>query len=218
MLLPQMDRSQLVRVMHGLSKMALVPDSTWLQAFYDRAESAPGSFQVSGFGMVIWGLAKAGAKPHPAWMAALLDSTYGWGDSMAAPVGGTSGSSGSGSSSSGSSMDSVDEEALPAWQQQQLKPQHLANMLCAFAKLGFTPGRRWMSWFSAELDRASGGQLHELDHFHIEWAWQELNYTYQPPAAGSSGGSSGSSSGSGSGVGAGSSSGSGGGSNSKGND
>jgi hypothetical protein len=204
-----MDRSQLVRVMHGLSKMDLVPDSSWLQCFYDRVESAPGSFQVSGFGMVIWGLAKAGAKPHPAWMAALLDSTYGWRDSMEAAAGGTN---------SSSSMDSFDEEPspTPAWQQ-QLKPQHLANMLCAFAKLGFTPGPRWMSWFRAELDRASGGQLQELDHFHIEWAWKELNHSYRPPAAAgssaSSGGSSGAGSGDGSGVGSSSSATGGGGSN-----
>jgi hypothetical protein len=181
-----MDRSQLVRVIHGLSKMGIAPDSSWLEGFYDRVESAPGTFQVSGFGMVIWALAKSGAKPHPAWMAALLDSTYGWGDSTVAAV---SSSSSSSSSSSGSDAWAEPPAALP--QQQQLKPQHLANMLCAFAKLGFTPGARWMSWFRAELDRTSGGQLQELDHFHIEWAWRELNHQYRLAAPGSSSSSAG---------------------------
>lgn len=166
-----------MRVIHGLTKMGVLLDEPWLQRFYNRVEAAPGSFQVSGFGMVVWALAKAGAKPHPAWMIALLESTYGWGDDAL----------GDGCNSS----DGGEVQAV-AGVYQQLRPQHLANMLCAFAKLGFTPGARWMSWFRAELDRTSGGQLQELDHFHIEWAWLELNHQYRLAAAGSSGGSSGS--------------------------
>lgn len=176
-----MDRSSLVRVLHGLTKMGLNPGLSWLERFYDRVQSAPGVFQISGFGMVVWALAKSGAKPHPAWMAALLDNTYGWGDSTVAAAAADS------SSSSGSSgQDPVVSSLSLQEHQQQLRPQHLANMLCAFAKLGFTPGARWMAWFRAELDRTSGGQLQELDHFHIEWAWRELNHQYRLATAASS--------------------------------
>jgi hypothetical protein len=197
-----MSRAQLVRVMHGVSKLGLLPNPHWLQCFYDRAESAPGTFQVSGFGMVLWGLAKVGAKPHPAWLASLVDSTYGWGDStVAAAAGGDGGGGGGGlavaaeaarGSASGAATDTAAAAAAAAPPlQQQLRPQHLTNMLCAFAKLGFTPGGRWMAWFRAELGRASvGGQLQELDHFHIEWSWKELNQQYRlaTAAAGGSGG------------------------------
>jgi hypothetical protein len=144
-LLPQLSRSQLVRVAHGLSRLGAVPSDDWLAAFYACAESAPGAFQPSGFGMVVWALARFGARPEPAWMSAQLDSTFGGDDAAAAAPG----------------------------QQQSLAPQHLANMLCAFAKLGFTPGQRWMAWFAAALSQA-GGAMQELDHFHIEWAWREL--------------------------------------------
>lgn len=199
-MLPHMDRSQLVRVLHGLTKMGALPDSTWLAAFYERVEAAPGAFHVSGFGMVVWALAKSGAEPHPAWMAALLDSTYGWGGSTVAAAAGAAepGTNGSGSNAAAEQWTDTSPPAPQLQRQQQLRPQHLANMLCAFAKLGFTPGARWMSWFRAELERTSGGQLQELDHFHIEWAWQELNHQYRMAANGINSGSSGSSDGAGS--------------------
>lgn len=192
--LSHMDRSQLVRVLHGLTKMGAVPDSTWLAAFYDRVEAAPGAFHVSGFGMVVWALAKSGAKPHPAWLAALLDSTYGWGGSTVAAAAGAAepGTSGSGSNAASEQWTDSFPPVPQLQRQQQLRPQHLANMLCAFAKLGFTPGARWMSWFRAELERTSGGQLQELDHFHIEWAWQELNHQYRMAANSSNSGGAGS--------------------------
>lgn len=208
-----MDRSALVRVLHGLTKMGLAPDNSWLACFYDRAESAPGAFQVSGFGMVVWALAKVGAKPHPAWMAGQLNSTYGWADSIDTTSSSSSRDGELDSDQYNTASDAAKRSVSCQQQQQHVKPQHLANMLCAFAKLGFTPGARWMAWFRAELDRTSaGGQLQELDHFHIEWAWRELNTQYRmaavaaataDTAAGSSGvgsGGSGSSGGGGGGV------------------
>jgi hypothetical protein len=214
-----MDRSALVRVLHGLTKMGLSPDNSWLACFYDRAESASGAFQVSGFGMVVWALAKVGAKPHPAWMACQLNGTYGWADSTDTTSSSSSRDGDLDSDQDDTASDAA-ERSVSNPQQQHVKPQHLANMLCAFAKLGFTPGGRWMAWFRAELDRTSaGGQLQELDHFHIEWAWRELNTQYRTAAvaaaAGSSSGSSGGASGS-SGGASGSSSVAGGGSDNSG--
>ncbi len=52
--------------------------------------------------------------------------------------------------------------------------------VCAFAKLRFDPGREWLEAFSeAVAGQVGTGSLLELDHFHIEWAWRELNDQYK---------------------------------------
>jgi hypothetical protein len=154
-LLPHMRSSHLVAVMHALGKLHIVPSESWLRVFYAAVQAAPDQLQVSGFGMVAWGLAKLGARPQQVWMEDLMQQAFG-----AAP-------------NSSSSSDGL----LAAG---RLKPQHLANLLCAFAKLGFVPGVQWMSWFRAQLGQA--GVLRELDHFHIEWAWRELHEQYRAAA------------------------------------
>lgn len=53
--------------------------------------------------------------------------------------------------------------------------------VCAFARLGWTPGYEWLARLSeaAQAHAArGGGGVEELDHFHIEWAWRELNDQY----------------------------------------
>jgi hypothetical protein len=115
-------------------------------------------------------------------MAGQLNSTYGWADSIDTTSSSSSRDGELDSDQYNTASDAADR-SVSSQQQQHVKPQHLANMLCAFAKLGFTPGARWMAWFRAELDRTSaGGQLQELDHFHIEWAWRELNTQYRMAA------------------------------------
>ncbi|KAF8061414.1 hypothetical protein HT031_004505 [Scenedesmus sp. PABB004] len=153
--LPRMTRGQLVRTLHALAKLRVAPGEAWLATFYGAALSAPGSFGVSGFGMVVWALARVGAAPDAAWLQALLDATF-EGCSAGGEGPGSEGVCGGGGA------------AAPA-----LHPQHLANMLCAFAKLHFAPGAPWMAWFRGQLG-AAAGPLAELDHFHIEWAWREL--------------------------------------------
>jgi hypothetical protein len=157
-LLPYLRSKELIRTMHALGKLRIAPSEAWLEVFY-AAVQASGGLQVSGFGMVVWGLAKLGAKPSQAWMEQLMCSTFG------------------DINNSSSSSSSGEVVALAA---RGLKPQHLANLLCAFAKLGFVPGVQWMSWFRAQL--AQAGALQELDHFHIEWAWRELNEQYRAAA------------------------------------
>jgi hypothetical protein len=160
-LLPIMRSSELVTTVHAIGKLHIIPSEVWLEAFYAAVEAAPFGLQVSGFGMVVWGLAKLGARPQQAWMEQLMQRTFG----------DTPSSSSSSSSSSG--VSGVQAAG-------RLKPQHLANLLCAFAKLGFVPGVQWMSWFRAQLGQA--GALQELDHFHIEWAWRELHEQYRAAA------------------------------------
>jgi hypothetical protein len=155
-LLPEMLSCELVTTMHALGKLRVSPSEAWLAVFYAAVQAAPDSLQVSGFGMVVWGLAKLGAKPPQVWMEQLMNSTF-------ADV--------HSSSSSGAAV------TMAAG---RLKPQHLANLLCAFAKLGFVPGVQWMSWFRAQLGQA--GALQDLDHFHIEWAWRELHEQYRAAA------------------------------------
>lgn len=162
-LLPGMAQSELVRTMHALPKLQLVPSHTWLQRFYGAIQAAPGQLQLSGFGMVVWALAKLGAKPEQAWMDELVDATF------SVAVG------------SNNSCSNSEATAAAASGATQLKPQHLANILCAFAKLGFTPGPLWMAWFRAQLGQQAGA-LQELDHFHIEWAWRELHEQYRAAA------------------------------------
>jgi hypothetical protein len=58
------------------------------------------------------------------------------------------------------------------------RAQHLANLLCAFVKLGYNPGEEWMGLYIRALE-ARAHQMQELDHFHIQWAWQELNDQYR---------------------------------------
>jgi hypothetical protein len=159
-LLSQMRSFELVRTMHALGKLNIAPNEVWLEEFYAAVQAAPGSLQVSGFGMVVWGLAKLGAKPPQAWMEQLVSSTF------------------KDIQSSSSSSTGVVSVATAAG---RLKPQHLANLLCAFAKLGFVPGVEWMSWFRAQLNQA--GALQDLDHFHIEWAWRELHEQYRAAAS-----------------------------------
>lgn len=164
-LLPQATRSELVRLAYGCSRLGVVPGEAWLQAFYDRAVAAPGAFGPSGFGMVVWALARMGAAPPAAWMAAQLAASFELdGDGEDEALRNTAAADASGAS----------HAAARASSRVAPRPQHLANMLCAFAKLGFSPGPRWMGWFRAALSGAAG-QLQELDHFHIEWAWRELN-------------------------------------------
>jgi hypothetical protein len=56
----------------------------------------------------------------------------------------------------------------------QLSPQHLANLLCGFVRLGVQLEGRWVAAAGAALQQREG-ELEELDHFHLQWAWSELN-------------------------------------------
>jgi hypothetical protein len=56
----------------------------------------------------------------------------------------------------------------------QLSPQHLANLLCGFVRLGVQLEGRWMAAAGVALEQREG-VLEELDHFHLQWAWSELN-------------------------------------------
>lgn len=163
-LLPRMSRAQLVRLAHATAKLRLAPGRPWLDAFCSRAARAPGCFNVSGFGMVVWALAKMGARPEPAWLEDLLQATFAGADAGAGAGG--------------------ERPGQQQQQQQQLAPQHLANLICAFAKLGYTPSGAWMAWLRAQVvGTAASSGLGELDHFHIEWAWRELHEQYRLAAA-----------------------------------
>lgn len=52
--------------------------------------------------------------------------------------------------------------------------RQLAKALCAFARMGYNPSPACMAVLNALLAARSGG-FSELDHFHVEWAWRELN-------------------------------------------
>jgi len=150
LLLPVMTCSEIVRVVYALGRLRVVPDDLWLQCMYARVEAAPERFGVSGFGMLVWALAKLGVQPQQAWLQMLLNNTF------------------------------KGFEEQQQYQRLQMKPQHLANLICAFAKLQFAPGQQWLVWFRSELGQQAGmGGLQQLDHFHIEWAWRELHDQYR---------------------------------------
>jgi hypothetical protein len=167
--LPALSRAGLVRTLHAVSRLSLTPSPDWLDVFYDAVDAAPGRFTPPGFGMVVWALARLRAAPDPAWLLRQFDATF------AAGSGG--GDNSDDSDNSGNAAAISNAAAAPP-----LRPQHLANLLCALASLRVAPGPERMSLLAGQLD-TSGGPLAEMDHFHIEWAWRELHDAYAAAAA-----------------------------------
>ncbi|KIY93398.1 hypothetical protein MNEG_14562 [Monoraphidium neglectum] len=144
---------------HAWAKLRVAPGEPWMDAFYPAAAAAAPRLGAVGFVTVVWSLARLGQRPDPDWLRQLLEDACG---------GGGDSSGGSGGGAGG---------ALEGF-----TPQRLAMTVCAFARLGWTPGPEWLSQLGAAAALAGSGSgpggAQGLDHFHIEWAWRELNDQY----------------------------------------